>query len=175
MQHVVVESSHLVGILPLAWLVVLALVGQDRSARVWWIATGYGVSYLADSVAHSHPALADLVGNTYPIMQAALIAGALVSPKESAFVLGTFVWAGLLSLVWASNVDVLLRTVAWGTVAGLTLLRPIERKLGLALVVTFGAGLLAWYWYAANPSWTSYGVYQSERAIGTALFCWAVL
>ena len=170
-----VEAAHLLGIVPLAWLVALALSGKPRSAMWWWIATGYGVSYLADSIAHAHPPLADLVGNTYPIAQAALIVGALVSVREAAIALGAFVWVGLLAMVWAANIDVLLSTVAFGTVAGLALTRPLDRKLGLALVVTFGAGLLAWYWYAANPSWTSYGVYQSERAIGTGLFCWAAL
>ena len=175
MHHVEVEASHLVGIIPLAWLVAITLAGKARGAMWWWIAVGYGVSYLADSIAHAHPHLADVMGNTYPIMQAALIVGALVSAKEAALVLGALVWAGLLAIVWASNVDVLLNTVACGTIAGVALIRPVPPKLRLALVVSFGVGLVAYWAYAADQSWTNYRIYQSERAIGTGLFCWAAL
>jgi hypothetical protein len=48
-----------------------------------------------------------------------------------------------------------------------------HRAIRLPVLITFGLGWLAWLGYNMLPAWSTWGVYQSVRACGLGVFCWA--
>ena len=157
-------------LVPLAWLGLLTAAGQSRDAAWWWLAGAFAVSWVADTAAHwADPARVSLV---YPVTQTALVGAVLLERRAAGLLTALLVTVGLVA-AWIGGLDVLLRTVAWGAIVGIVWDRPALGRLRVALLVSFGLGLVAWWGYAVAPGWTSWGVYQSVRAAGLLLFCWA--
>lgn len=171
LARVVSEVAAEMGLVPLAWLVWLRLRGRSPGLAWWWLAAAFFVSWLADTAAlWVNP---DLVGNLYPVTQAALVGAVLLDRLEAAeFAFALFVVA-LVAVFWRGplGIDVFLRTVAWGSVAVLAWQYHALWRLRDALLVSFGVGLVAWWWYALAPGWLTWGFYQVVRAVGIALFC----
>lgn len=144
-------------------------------AAWWWLAGVFGVSFLADSAAHWINPM--VVGKAYPLMQAVLVALIFRARGQAVHVLGLLTLVTLVACWWQgpTGPDVLLRTVAWGTIIGLAWPRWELGLLRGALLVTFGCGLLTWYGYTLWPGWASWGVYQSTRVVGSLIFCLAAL
>ena len=162
------EWAHLLGLVPLLWLV---LSGRRHPAAWWWLAAAYGISFLADSAAHwLNP---DIVGNLYPLSQAAIIGLVLLPRQDAAHFLGLLMVTSVVALGWQGPTgrDVLLRTVAWGGVVGMAWITTGPGRS--ALLVSFGLGLLAWWCYAVDPGWATWSEYQALRVVGTVMFCWA--
>jgi hypothetical protein len=167
------EVTHWMALVPLAFLAWRHVTVTRSDAAYWWLALAFSVSWLADTAAHW--VSPDLVGNLYPQLQAALIAAVFLQRREAWFVTVSLAAVSLVivALDGAAGFDVLLRSVAFATVCGVVLDRWALGPLRTALLVYFGAGLIAWYAYAAWPSWATWGVYQSMRALGLVLFCLA--
>lgn len=159
-------------LIPLLFLLWLHRQGEKRGQEWWWLAFAFLVSWLADTAAHWLDP--DLVGNLYPVSQAAIIGAVLLFRREAFLFLAVLVGTALL-VVWpgASGIDVFLRTVAWGAVVALVYDYHALGRLRTSLLVYFGAGLLAWWGYALWPGWPSWLAYQGTRLSGLLLFCWA--
>lgn len=173
LARVVSELAAEMGLVPLAWLAWLRVRGRQPGLAWWWLATAFVVSWLADTAAlFVNP---DLVGNLYPITQAALVGAVLLDRLEAAqFAVGLGLVA-IVAVLWRGplGIDVLLRTVAWGAVTIIVWRLPLPGRLRVSLLVTLGLGLLAWWGYALDPSWPTWLLYQATRAGGIALFCMA--
>jgi hypothetical protein len=171
--RVVSELAAEMGLIPLVFLAVRQVRGQRAGAAWWWLALAFAVSWLADTAAlFVDP---DLVGNLYPVTQAALVGAVLLDRLDAMRLAVALVIVGVVAVLWHGplGIDVLLRTVAWGSVAWIAWERPALGRLRDCLVVAFGAGLVAWWWYAFAPGWWSWGVYQGVRLLGILLFCGA--
>lgn len=169
------EFTHALGLVPLLWLAGLAFQRDRRDAAWWWLALAFAVSFLADTLAHGLNA--EVVGNVYPVLQSAMIGLILLDRRDAvtfAVVLGSVATVAMLAENPA-GIDLFLATVAWGAVTVFAWQRPMLGLLRWCLVVTFGGGLLAWFGYAMEPGWTTWGLYQLTRVAGTALFCAAAL
>lgn len=155
-------------LIPLAWLILQG----ERRPEWWWLAGAFGISWLADTAAHwVSPAL---IGVVYPVSQAAIV-GAVLLNRTDAYVLLLLLWiTAVLAVLWegVTGPEVMLRTVAWGSIVGMAGMRPLGR-LRYSLLMAFGIGWLAWLGYVLAPGWGSWGVYQSVRLAGLGLFCWA--
>jgi hypothetical protein len=171
--RVVSEIAAEMGLVPLVWVVALRFRGRAIGAAWYWLAAAFAVSWLADTAALIVDP--DLVGNLYPITQAALIGAVLLDRLEAAQFVVALVFVGVGSVLWhgVAGPDVLLRTVAWGAVTLIVWRLPLPGRLRASLLVTFGLGWACWMAYAANPGWPSWSVYQTTRLVGTALFCLA--
>lgn len=165
--------AHHMALIPLAWLAGLRARGRRRDAAWWWLAGAFAVSWLADTAAHWVDPW--LIGLVYPVSQSALVAAVLLDRREAAKLLAVLLLIGVGAALWhgVQGPDVLLRTVAWGAIAGIAFDRWELGRLRMSLLVTFGLGLIAWMGYAIWPGWTSWLVYQGARAFGIGLFCWA--
>lgn len=164
------EVAHWMGLIPLLTLAAQRLRGVRVEAVWWWCALVFGISWLADTAAHW--IAPDLVGNLYPLSQAALI-GALCLPRPAAW--GTLIGLTLAALfvVWQGSyagVDVAFRFAAWGLITGCALYYPLPPPIRAALLLTFAAGLVTWSLYAVAPSWPTWGAYQTTRAVGIVVF-----
>lgn len=157
-------------LLPVLWLAVLAWHHQQRSAMWWALALTLSVSWLADTAAHwADPWLAMAL---YPALQA-LVLGAVLVPTPALWRFAALILAAtLLPLLWrgVAHPDILARTICW---AGLVTIAWPHRALRVPVAVTFGLGWVAWLGYNFLPSWLTWGVYQSVRALGLGVFCWA--
>lgn len=160
-------------LVPFFWLAWLHWRKREPGLAWWWLAGAFAVSWLADTGALWLSPW--LVGAVYPVSQAAIIGAVLLSRSEAIELTIALVLIGILD-VYANGItgpDILLRTVAWLSIAGTVYpLRQLER-LRMCLLVSFGVGWLAWMWYAMNPGWPSWIGYQSVRLAGILLFCWA--
>lgn len=188
----ITEIAHALGLVPLAWLVALQVWGHARSTRWWWIASAFGVSFVADTVTEFW-GYGDLVNNLYPITQATLFGLVLLPRTDAIHLLGALGLTGLVAVQSQGVVglEIVLGTVAWLSVAGLayhtTMLPPLLRW---SLLICFGLGWVAWLaiavvrmrylidgvWY--GPGWATWGpwlAYQSTRLVAAVLFCLAVL
>jgi len=157
-------------VLPLVWLALLQVAGVGRGTAWWWLGSAFGVSWLADWAAHwVHPVAISAV---YPVTQAAMIGAVFLSRAEARCFLGVLIATGLAAAVSGQLPDVLLHTVAWLGLVGI--LWPLPHgSLRSAMLLLFGVGWLAWLGYVLRPGWTSWGLYQSIRAVSIAWFCWA--
>lgn len=160
-------------LLPAIWLSGLRVRGTRCAVEWWWLAAAFGVSWLADTAAMwVDPWLVSLV---YPVSQSAIVGAVLLDRREAIRFTLTLMAVGVVAVLWrgVGQPDVLLRTVAWLTVAGLA----VERRepVRSVLLIAFGAGWLAWMGYATWPGWPSYLIYQAVRATGIAAFCWAAM
>lgn len=177
--RVIAEAATLVGVLPLGWLVTQRLRGRAISSRDWWLAAALAVSWIADLAAHAVGQDGRLlISLIYPISQAGLVGVALLDRSPARLFVALLLCVGLVAMLLQGQgphtPDVVLRTVAWGSV---TWLAWNDRELGrmrIVLLTAFGVALLAWYGYVASPGWTSYLVYQSVRLVAALAFCWAV-
>lgn len=166
------EVTHHMALLPMLWLGVLAWHGHSRGVLWWTLAVVLGVSWLADTAAHWVDPW--LVSALYPAAQA-LIFACVVLPSRA---LGRF--AIIISLVsglavtWRGgpHPEILAHTVAW---TGLVTMAWPHRAIRGPILVTFGLGWLAWLGYNFAPSWLTWGVFQSVRALGLGAFCWVTL
>lgn len=158
--------AYALGLVPLAWLLLLRSASVRRGTAWWWLAGAFGVSWLADTAAHwVNPWLVSAV---YPVSQAALIAAVFASRVEAQRFLSIMVLAGLAAVV--VDATILLRTVAWGGIVGL--LWPFPKgPLRTALLLAFAGGWLAWVGYLLDPGWPSWGIYQGVRAGSVGVFC----
>lgn len=162
------ELAHHMALLP-----VVAL-GWKRVGEpaYWWLGLAFFVSWLADSAAHVvNPSLVSLV---YPLTQVGLVALVLVPRQDADRVLGVAALVAVSAVIVPTGLDVLLRTVAWGAIAGMAWPRKDLGLLRWSLVLAFGVGLLAWYGYVLWPGWASWIIYQGVRAMGISVFCVAV-
>jgi hypothetical protein len=168
----VIESAHLLGIVPLAVMVGLAMRGQRREAGYWLMAGGFAVSFVADFF--PHPAASQL----YPITQAALFALVLLPNRPA-------VEAGIAAVLFAASVsivarqgvglDVLLHAVAWGSISALAWTQLPKGHLRNALTCGFGLAVPAWCWFVLARDWPSWVALQGTRVYAVGLFAWAVV
>lgn len=165
------EVAHHMALIPVVWL-----TAQRETRRAWWwLAAAFGISWLADWLGHwVNPWT---VGMIYPVSQAAII-GAVLLNRDAARVF-VLTLAGIAAVAvlagGAQGPDWLLRSASWGSVAVIAWNRPALGILRLALLVSFGLGLVAWIGYSVSPGWETWGVYQTLRAVGLILFCWAAV
>jgi hypothetical protein len=161
------ELAHWIGAMPLLWLAIR----RSRNRTHWLLAAAFGVSFVADSAAHW--VSPDLIGNLYPLAQAGLIAYALLPLMAALNVIG-FLTLVSLAAVWfgaSEGRDLTLVTVADLAICAMAARVLAHDLLGAALGLSFGVGLIAWWLFALEPSWGSWGLYQLTRVVGTAMFC----
>lgn len=165
------EATHHMALLPLLWLGGLAFHGHPRDVEWWALASTFGISWLADTLAHTVDPW--LVSALYPVVQASLL-GMLLLPAPAAwrFVL-LVIGAGIVALLvrGVARPDVFVRTVAW--VGIVLLVWPQRSRLRLVVLSTFGLSWLGWIGYSLSPGWATWGTYQGVRALGLGVFCWA--
>jgi hypothetical protein len=179
--RVVSEIASEMGLVPLAWLVVLRFRGMPRDAALWWLAVAFGVSWLADLIAFFVDPW--LTSATYPATQAALIGAVFLSRRDAMRFLVLLVAVAVFAIAMqgATGPEIVSRAVAFGSACVIAYRRPEVPKLRAPLLVYFGLGLVAWaavvYWSGTpnDPRYTPYLVYQAIRAVGIGLFCWAAL
>ena len=166
---VISEVTHYLALLPLLWLVILTQCGQRRSV-LWWLgASVLAVSWVADSLAH----VVDpwLVSGLYPLAQLWLV-GLAVLPKPVArrLLIGVLGLAIILAAFRGeARPDVLIRAVCWMGVVVILWDSPLR----MTVVLSFGVCWIAWLVYSLTPGWTTWGIYQSIRAAGDGVFCYA--
>lgn len=158
-------------LLPLVALAALSLLGRRRTAAWWWLGVAFAVSWVADSAAHRFDPV--LVSRVYPVLQASIVLFALAPYADALVCALALALASMVPLLLqpASMVDVGLRTISFGCIAGVVFRLGRHHIAQLPLLIYFGGGLLAWYAYAIAPGWTTWGIYQATRAIGLTLFC----
>jgi hypothetical protein len=173
------EVAHHMALLPLATLAVIRLRGHRRDVAWWWLAVAFGVSWIADSVAHLIPmddrAIVSLV---YPISQASLMAAVLLSRANALVFVGVLVLAGIAVIIQhgATGPDVALRSVAWLFVAGIARVRKeLPIPLRASMFVYFCLGWIAWLIHVQWLVVETWYPYQGIRLFGLLLFCWAVI
>jgi hypothetical protein len=174
---VIFELFHGLALVPLVWLVGLHLAGRRRGVEWWWMAAGFGVSFLADLLAHWDRTGAVMAA--YPISQAAIFLLVFVDRHTARLLILWLVGLSLLVpfLVPPKGMDAINSALSWGAVALVAWRRwSLPTPLRLSLLVYFGLGLtwlgyLAWPWWGGGWGW--YLVYQATRVAGTALWCWA--
>lgn len=159
------EVTHHMALIPLVW----CLARKERRAEWWWIAAAFGISWVADTLAHFLDPW--LVSAVYPVSQAAIIGAVLLSRDDAKVFLVALVAVALFSLRFPRP-DLILHTVAWLSIVGVVWSLPIGR-LRIALLVAFGLGWVAWLSFVLSPTWATWGAYQSVRALGLGMFCWA--
>lgn len=159
-------------LLPLLWL---ALVRPRSDGSFWWLAAAYAISWLADTAAHWVAPW--VISLAYPVTQSVLVSAVLLERRDATRFAICLALIGVAAAFWqgVNGPDLLLRTVAWGSVAVVVYERQALDRLRLALLVSFGLGLLCWMGYAAWPGWTSFAIYQGVRLTGILLFCAAVV
>jgi len=162
--------AHHMALLP---LVCLPFTSKRREAAWWWLAAAFGVSWIADSLAHV--VSPDMIGNLYPVSQAAIIGAVFLTRRDAwrFFALLGVTSIAMVLLGGSTGRDVILRAVAWGGVVWIVWPRWELGRLRASLLVSFGLGLACWLAYAKWPGWASWGTYQSIRLLGYLLFCWA--
>lgn len=168
MVSVVPTVAESLGLVPLLWLAY----HRDRRPVWWWIAAAFAVSWVADVAARFvDPWLPAAV---YPVSQAGLVVVALAR-REAPVYVGMLMLAGLIAVAWegVTGPTLFLDIVAAGVVVSVVWDRP--SALRGPLLVAFGGGLLAWIVYLFAPSLLTWGLYQTSRALGIGMFCWASL
>lgn len=166
------EVAHHMALIPLLWLGVLAYYGQRRGVLWWALAVVLSVSWIADTAAHWVDPW--LISALYPAVQALVFACIVLPPpalRRFAIIISL---ATGMAVYWRGgpHPEVLAHTVAW---AGLVVIAWPHRLLRSPILTTFGFGWLAWLGYNFAPSWLTWGAYQSVRALGLGVFCWATI
>lgn len=161
------------GLVPLVWLVFLHSIRITRGAAWWFLAAAFGISWVADWVAHVAGPWP--ISPLYLVSQAALIGAVLLPRRDARWFLGLLLFSALAaSLVLPLyQPDLFVHTVAWWGITLMVLERPALGRLRTALLVAFGGGWLCWLGYFLAPSGGSWALYQVCRAVGIGLFCWA--
>jgi len=181
LRLVLAYAALLLGLVPLAWLLSLWRGGRRFPSLWWWVAAAYGVSFLADVLGFAwwrglrwvDPWL---VSGTYPVSQAGILGFVLLPYHAAGRFLMALVLATILGGMFAVGVNTVpLRVVAWGTVVVLAWPRRDLGALRLALLVSFGLGLLGWLSYVGWPSFGAWAALQGTRVVGTGCYCWGAL
>ena len=156
------------GLVPLAWVAW----HRPRRASWWWMAVAFAVSFAADLATLYWPHR--YVSQVYPVLQAGLFVAILLPRKYAEWVIAVVLVAASVSIVGrdAAGLDVLLRMVAFGSVAGASYWLPAG-PLRTALLVYFAGGALAWLGYVLAPGWTTYAGLQAARVVGIGCWCYA--
>lgn len=202
------EIVHHLQVVPVAWLGLLWLRSRVQSTRpieprLWGLALAYLVGWAADWISFAHLPSNITVGNFYPLVQGTLLGALLLSRRGSARRVGklvqleddlaAFMYALLLTAAvvirWPSPIDtdVLLRTVAWLSVAYLGCRKPdFNLLLRLSFFFSYGVGWASWMVYLCvravymTPTgwtggwvatWVPYLTYQGFYLVGALLFC----
>lgn len=113
----------------------------------------------------------------YLVTQSGIIAAVLSPRLEAAWYVGLLVVVGMIAFLFQplTQPDWIVHTIAWLGLVGIVYPRKALGTLRWALLVGFGLGWLAWMGYVLAPGWASWITYQSVRAVGIGLFCWAAL
>jgi hypothetical protein len=160
-------------LLPLAWLVSLAVTGRRRDAAWWWLAGAFAVSWLADTAADLLPRNAGWVPSLiYPVAQTTIVAAVLLPRRSAWWLLSALVAVGLAAAVHVSaqGPDILLRSVADLIVVAILAVRPeLPNPLRLGLFIYFGLGWIAWMLHAERLSLATWYPYQVCRLAGLIL------
>lgn len=168
-MQLIANGFYALGLVPLAWLVALRTGGHRLPAAWWWVAWAYAVSFAANTAAHWLDGWA--VGTVYPLTQAAFVGAVLLTRRQLYRFLGVMVVVAIIGAGLDSSIP--LRTVAWGTIAGLAWQRRDLGPLRPALLVTFGLGCLVWWWRATARDLPSWAATQTVWLVGTVWYCWA--
>lgn len=168
---ILTEAATLLGALPLGYLIWREARGVPHSVWWWWLAWAFAVSWFTDNLARFVDPW--LVMLAYPVLQCSLIALVVIPGRAIAYFGVVSLAAVIAAIAGERGPDVFLRTIAFGSIALLSL-RFTEGAVRWALVTYFGLGLLAWYVFAATLSKETWGLYQLTRVVGLGLFCYAV-
>lgn len=160
-------------LVPLLWLVGLHHAGRGRGVEWWWLAAAYGISWVADWVAHRYGGFP--ISPLYLVTQTGIFALVLLPRRQALWFLGLLVTIGGIAFLThpLGTPDWLVHTVAWLGLVGCVYPLKALGKLRLAVLVSFGLGWFAWMSYVLAPGWSSWLAYQGVRAVGIGLFCWA--
>ncbi len=168
------EIAHWMALLPLAMLAGLSVGGHRCDPGYWWIAGGFSVSWLADTVAHwVNPWTVTLV---YPITQTTLILAALLTRKATIYVLGALAFIAVITLVLrgTKGPDLILHSASSLVVVAVAFeMWELPARLRASLIVYFGAGLITWLIHVQWLVVATWYPYQAARLAGLLLFCYA--
>lgn len=174
-----VEIARWAGLAPLGWLLALHVAGRTRTVSVWWLASGFAVSWVADSIVlalpRDHPA-GWMISAIYPATQASIMGAAIIYRRERAVLFAILAHAAACASILLHGVEgpeYASRILAWGTIAVVAWNFWQLGTLRLALLVYFGAGLLAWIVHTEWLIVATWYPYQLARVVGIALFCLA--
>lgn len=172
--RLVSEVATWMGLVPLAWLVLLHARGQVRDRAFWLLALAFAVSWVADMAALA------LQGNerralslVYPISQATIVGAVFLTRADAMRFAVVLIAAGAGAMVWRGprELDLLVRSIAMLGVTGIVVDRWALGALRTSLLVYFGLGWALWLAYTAQPGWWTWSAYQLARAAGLVLFC----
>lgn len=167
----ITEVTHHMALLPLLWLVILDQYGHHRAVIWWALAVVFGLSWLADTLAHSFPPW--LISALYPLAQAVTLAAVFLPIAAAWRFTGAILSVGAVAICvhGIERPELVTHTVAW---VGILLMMWQQRgRLRAAILTGFGLGWLGYLAYAFSPSWPTWGVYQGIRAASLGVFCWA--
>lgn len=154
------------GLVPLLALAWLHWRGERRGAMWWWLASAFGVSFLADvaSLVWGHP----LISQAYPLLQAGIFTAVLVPRAWTTGIVGLFAVASAVSLVTrrGEGLDLLLHVVGWLTVSVVAWARVPDGWLRVTLALGFLS--LAWAW-CAFVAWPGFGTWGAMQAVRVAM------
>lgn len=173
------EVAHWIALIPLAFLLWRSARHQYSDAAWWWLAVAFAVSWIADTAADALPRSHGWIPSLlYPVTQTALVGAVLLPRRRAWMLLGLLLGVAGASLAWRAyqGPDVVLRSVAWLAVVWIVVTRPeLPRRLGMALLVYFGVGLVAWLAHAEWVTLATWYPYQATRLAGLVLFCRAIV
>ncbi len=165
------ETSHWIGLLPLATVLIAWWKGKQPDPALWWLSVAFVVSWLADSLGHWFSPTA--VTFSYVISQSVLVGAVFLSRREAVRLFWMLLCLAPLAVFLipiTGGHDYLLHLVAWVSAAIIAQEHALGR-LRTALVVYFGLGSAAYLWLATAVSLPAMLTYQSTRLAGILLFC----
>lgn len=157
---------------PLLCLCILAFFGKDRDIIWWLLACVFAVSWLADTCTLYKIADQWVISLVYPILQASIVGVALLEQRETNQLLWVLMASSVIVGTWHDvfGPDILLRTVCWGSIAGITWSRT-SKKLAASFLISFGGGLLCWFVLIFFQNLHAGLVYKTVFTAGLIYFC----
>src|SRR4051812_12337937 len=135
----IAEVAHQMALVPLVWLALRRLRGNQVDAAWWWLAAAFAVSWVADGVSGLLPERNRwIVSLVYPIVQTAIVAIVLIAREYAILFVGTLVAAATASALWmgVDGPDAVFRSVAWLAIVGIVWASPeLPARLRVVLVV----------------------------------------
>lgn len=169
----VLYGAQAMALLPLLVLYVLAMARQVRDVSYWCVAGAFALSFLADTLAaYVNPNVTTLA---YPLGQSAVIAAIFMDRRRGHLFVYAMIVIGLVALCFLPTHDRVLRSFAWGVLSWCAWQRRMLGDVVVALLVSFGGGLVAWWEYCLWPGWETWLAYQGVRLAGILLFCVAAM
>lgn len=192
--HLIQEAVHQLQLVPffcvaLLWARSHFPPARPVDAKVWCLAIAYLIGWCADWIAFGHLTHNITFGNFYPLAQCLVLGVALLHDRRIATFSYVLVITAAVTIRWPSPVDtdVLLRTVAWLSVAVLGWrAQDLNLPLRLSFVLSYGVGWGLWViylmvrayymtpqgwrggWFA---TWVPYLSYQAVYLLGALVFC----